>query len=246
LIVECRTYDAFFTKISANGATNLFSTYLGGRGADVGLRIAVKGQDAYLTGYSYSSNFPITTNVARTHDWNASASDVFVTKFSPKISVTNQIVFDATNQIFITNQIYFTNRSYFKNYSVKFGSKGSDQAFGIAVNDLGQACIAGFAASTNFFGTNSFVDFRSKKGLTGQDAFVVLLETNASTFVSAALFGGTGSDAAHGVALESGGNAAYVVGSTTSVNFPTVHSIKPRPHGTVPLSDAFIVRMTLP
>ena len=223
LTVGSTSFDAFFTKISANGATNLFSTYLGGKGTDVGMRIAVQDESAYLTGYSYSTNFPVTTNVANTGSGGGGSPDVFVTKFSP------------------------TNLTYYTNYSVRFGSRGSDEAFGIAVNAAGEACIAGFAAGTNFFGTNSFTDLRSTNNIsaTSRDAFVVLLNADASAFTSAVLLRGPGSDEAHGVALDAAGNA-YVVGATTSVDFPTVETIKSRPSGKVTRSDVFVGRITLP
>ena len=147
----------------------------------------------------------------------------------------------------VTNQIYSTNLTYFTKYSVKFGSQGSDEAFGIAVNVAGEACIAGFAAGTNFFGTNSFTDLRSMNKISSasQDAFVVLLNDHATAFTSAVLLRGTGSDEAHGVALDAAGNA-YIVGGTTSVDFPTVAATKSRPSGKVGNSDVFVGRITLP
>ena len=212
-------FDAFFTKISANGDTNLFSTYLGGTSTDVGLRIAVKAGSAYLTGYSFSTNFPVTGTVANTSAGSGFSPDVFVTKFSP------------------------TNATYFTNYSVKFGGSGSDVAFGIAVTEAGQACIAGFTTRTNFFGTNSFSDIPTNKiNHTSRDAFVVLLKADASAFESAALIGGKGSDAAHGVALDTAGNV-YLVGGTTSADFPTVNSIKSRPGGAQSNDDVFVLRL---
>ena len=213
------SFDAFFTKLSAHGDTNLFSTYLGGQSTDVGLRLAVKQGSAYLTGYSYSADFPVTTTVANTRAWPGSSADVFVTKFSP------------------------TNETYYTNYSVKFGGSGSDEAFGIAVTEAGQACIAGFTSRTNFFGTNSFTDIPTNKiNHTSRDAFVVLLNADASAFEFAALIGGKGSDAAHGVALDAAGKV-YLVGSTTSSDFPTLNSISPRPGGAQGNNDVFVLRL---
>ena len=51
--------DGFVTKVSASGAAILFSTYLGGSNEDEGYAIAVDGNgDAYVTGLTYSSDFP--------------------------------------------------------------------------------------------------------------------------------------------------------------------------------------------
>lgn len=225
-------YDAFFTKIFADGSTNLFSTYLGGRGTDVGLRLAVDAAaSAYLTGYTYSTNFPVTGKVANTRTWTAPSGtqpDVFVTKFSP------------------TNGVSATNGAYYTNYSVQFGGSNADQAFGIAVNAAGEACISGSTTRTNFFGTNTFTNLRStnKISSTSKEAFIVLLNADASAFQFAALLGGTGSDTARGVALDTAGNA-YIVGGTTSVDFPTTNSIQSRPGGKQKSNDVFVAAISL-
>ena len=53
--------DVFLTKLNAVGSALLYSTYLGGSGEDFGSGIAIDASgDAYVTGQTYSSNFPIT------------------------------------------------------------------------------------------------------------------------------------------------------------------------------------------
>ena len=52
--------DAFVTKLNTAGNTLAYSTYLGGTGIDDGSGIAVDGSgNAYVTGYTTSSNFPL-------------------------------------------------------------------------------------------------------------------------------------------------------------------------------------------
>jgi Beta-propeller repeat len=229
-------FDAFFTKISANGDALLYSTFLGAEKTDVGLRIAVDkaSNDAYIAGYTYSTNFPRTTNIAGTRSWtNARTNrfpDVFVTKFSKNGS----------------DEFYHTN------YSVTFGGRAMDEVTGIAVDALGQACIAGFTAGTNLFGTNildSSSSITNKFKRNTNNVFVAVLNTDASEFKFNALFGGSGNDEAHGVAIDPGvavdsGNI-YIVGSTTSSNFPTVHSIQPRSGGKHDSNDVFVAKISL-
>ena len=51
--------DAFVAKLNAAGSALVYSTYLGGSGADVGTGIAVDSAgDAYVTGHTESTNFP--------------------------------------------------------------------------------------------------------------------------------------------------------------------------------------------
>ena len=53
-------FDAFVTKISANGSTLVYSTYVGGNGEDSGNAIAVDSSgDAFVAGGTGSSNFPV-------------------------------------------------------------------------------------------------------------------------------------------------------------------------------------------
>jgi hypothetical protein len=71
--------DAFVTKLNASGSALDYSTFLGGAfGADRGFDIAVDGSGrAYVTGWTLSSDFPITDGA---FDTTFNSSDAFVTK----------------------------------------------------------------------------------------------------------------------------------------------------------------------
>ncbi len=72
--------DAFVAKLGADGSSLVYGTYLGGTDTDYGNGIAVDGAgNAYVTGYTASSNFP-TTPVAYDPTFSA-PTDAFVTKF---------------------------------------------------------------------------------------------------------------------------------------------------------------------
>jgi hypothetical protein len=72
--------DAFVAKLDGAGATLAYSTYLGGNGADQGSSIAVdpSGQ-AYVTGYTTSTNLPLANPIQPTYGGN---QDAFVSKLS--------------------------------------------------------------------------------------------------------------------------------------------------------------------
>ena len=73
-------FDAFVTKLNAAGSTLLYSTYLGGSGGDRGLRhCRGRGGQAYVTGFTGSTNFPTVNPVQAT---NGGGDDAFVTKLS--------------------------------------------------------------------------------------------------------------------------------------------------------------------
>ncbi len=62
------TYDAFVTKLNADGTALVYSTYLGGNGYDIGTSIAVDGAgQAYVAGETQSTNFPTTPGALPHH-----------------------------------------------------------------------------------------------------------------------------------------------------------------------------------
>ncbi len=59
--------DAFLTKISSNGSSLVYSTFLGGTGSDIGRGITVdSSNNVYLTGQTESIEFPLTQGSLRT------------------------------------------------------------------------------------------------------------------------------------------------------------------------------------
>ncbi|MCK5847609.1 MAG: SBBP repeat-containing protein, partial [Caldisericia bacterium] len=81
--------DAFVVKLNSSGAQLLYSTYLGGTDGDYGCAIAI-GDDnnAYVAGFTNSSDFPMTQTVGGTQapgydqTYNGGNLDAFVVKLS--------------------------------------------------------------------------------------------------------------------------------------------------------------------
>ena len=73
--------DAFVAKFAPNGAGPVYSTYLGGSSIDDGFGIAIDSSgSAYVTGTTYSNNFPIKNAYQSAR---AGEEDVFITKLTP-------------------------------------------------------------------------------------------------------------------------------------------------------------------
>jgi len=217
--------DAFVAKLDAIGSDLLYSTYLGGGGADAAYGIALdSSNDAYVTGFTYSTNFPTTSDAFQKHlavtNWAYQAyynANAFVAEISA--SGTNLL------------------------YSSYFGGTNFDQGKGIAVDSSNNIYVTGFTASknfpitnaifqqfvqTNFNGTNQVLITNSFNGslLNGStnrtsayDAFVAKFAPGCTSLVYSTLLGGTNSDKANGIAVDGSGNA-YVTGWTISTNFP--------------------------
>ncbi|MCI0489042.1 MAG: SBBP repeat-containing protein, partial [Blastocatellia bacterium] len=114
-------FDAFVTKLNPSGAL-VYSTYLGGGGADRGMRmIADVEGNAYVTGDTDSENFP--TMIALQPAIGGS-SDAFLVKLNPQGS---QFVF-----------------------STYLGGSNTDGSLGIARDSKGGIYLTGFTSSSDF------------------------------------------------------------------------------------------------
>ena len=81
------SFNAFLSKISADGSSLLYSTYLGGNGSDLPSGITIDGSsDVFVAGNTTSSNFPVANAYQATASPNqggVSGNYGFLTKFSP-------------------------------------------------------------------------------------------------------------------------------------------------------------------
>jgi len=72
--------DVFLTKLGSTGSVLLYSTYLGSDGNDFGYGIVLNSDDeAYLTGYAGSGNFPTENPYQSSQNFQY---DAFITKFA--------------------------------------------------------------------------------------------------------------------------------------------------------------------
>jgi hypothetical protein len=75
--------EPFVTALNATGTQLAYSTYLGGSNGDSGYAIAVdSGDNAYVTGYTNSLDFPVTSSAYRTDLATGATQDVFIAKIS--------------------------------------------------------------------------------------------------------------------------------------------------------------------
>jgi lysophospholipase L1-like esterase len=185
-------YDIFVTKLSPAGNTLVYSTYLGGSVEDHGDSIAVDGSgNAYLTGYTRSTDFPIQNPYQST---KAGYTNAFVTKLNPGGDTLA--------------------------YSTYLGGSDYDIAECIAVDHSGNAYITGGTESTDFPIKNPYQSTKAGGYYDISDAFVTKLNPEGDTLVYSTYLGGSGGDHASGIAVD-GNGSAYVTGHTDSANFPT-------------------------
>ncbi len=186
---------AFVTKLDAAGSMLLYSTYLGGSSAGAGIAVDTAGS-AYVTGWTFSENFPTTAGAFDTtppiRDESGFGNvDAFVTKLNPAGSMLL--------------------------YSTYLGGSGNDRGLGIAVDAAGSAYVTGVTLSRDFPTTACC---RPSPAGAADDAFVTKLDPTGSMLVYSIYLGGGEFDQGNGIAVDAAGNA-YVTGSTASSNFPT-------------------------
>ena len=121
-------------------------------------------------------------------------------------------------------------------YSTYFGGK-QDELAALAIDTAGNVFLSGITASPDL----PLADpLQAQFGGGIWDAFVAKLDATGSRLAFSTFLGGTGSDQGSAVALDRFGNA-FVVGSTSSPDFPTKNPFQPEnARGTY---DAFVVKI---
>lgn len=195
----------------------VYSTYLGGEGEDVGQGIALDGQrNAYVVGYAATTSFP--TDDPLTPDTTHAGGgtrDAFVAKVDPT----------GTELIYLTF----------------LGGGNQDTGFSIVANPGGEVWVAGITRSNDFPATPGAFQ-TAHAGVT--DVFLARLDTDGS-LAAATFLGGMRSDAVERASLDlDDAGALYVVGSTTSQNFPILSAFQPAKNGAAASSDAFVAKLS--
>lgn len=188
---------SFVTKFNSSGSGLIYSTYIGsGPANDLAIDA---GGNAYITGSTLSSVFPITPGAAQPTctGCNLGRSDAFVTKLNP------------TGTALV--------------YSTYLGGSIGDVGNGIAVDASGNAYVTGRTESSS----GVSVPFPTTPGAFQTvsqgtpDAFLTKVNPTGTAFVYSTYLGGNVRDEAFGIATDPLGNA-HVIGQTRSTNFPLV------------------------
>ncbi|MBI4902867.1 MAG: hypothetical protein HY820_04480 [Acidobacteria bacterium] len=210
--------DGFIVKLNSTGTAEVYATFLGGSAEDqiTGIKADTAGQ-AYVTGFTSSSDFPTTGGAFRTS--YSGTTDAFVAKVS---SNGNSLA-----------------------YSTFLGGSNLDRAFALDINSNGEVFVAGQTYSPSFPTTAGA--YHAAHGGGGSDAFVVRVNSAGSNLVYSTFLGGSGScsvsdpfrmytcDAAYGIVVDAL-NQAYVVG-LAGAGFPLAAAPQSTPGGN---GDAFV------
>ncbi|MEQ1828256.1 MAG: SBBP repeat-containing protein [Pirellula sp.] len=186
-----QTRDVFVAKLNAAGTALVYSTYLGGTRDEVANSIAVDASgNAYVTGATESSNFPVSAGA-----FQQTNSAFFGIGFVTKLNSSGSAL------------LYSTYLG---------GSEGFATSRAIAVDGAGNAYVTGDTSSVDFPTQNPLQPIHADEFL-GQtsgysDAFVSKLNATGTALVYSTYLGGTYYDQGNGIAVDAAGNA-FVTGS---------------------------------
>jgi len=206
-------FDGVLFKLNPQGNGLVYSTFVGGEENDSTEGVAVDSSGrAYVTGGSRSVAFPTTASAFQTV--RSGDTDAYLLK----INAGGSSVL----------------------YGTMLGGGGTDRGSGVVVDSSGNAYVAGYTGSSDFPTSDAFQN--SPGG--SYDAFLAKFDTNAigaSSLVFCSYLGGSGDDKAFGVAIDSSAANVFIVGQTSSSNFPVLSPVQSTSGGGF---DAFIARIS--
>ncbi len=217
--VSCALYPAvFLTKFSAAGNSLLYSTFIGGSGDNRAFGITLdSAKNAYIVGWTTSTDFPVTTGAFQTTYITGSQSNAFVTEMN---STGTALV-----------------------YSTYLGGSVQDVGFGIALDSSDNTIVTGYTYSPDFPVTTGA--FQTTTTVNGA-AWVTKLNVGGTAEIYSTYLGGTtGTSAGNSVAVSSAGNA-YIAGYTCASDFPVTAGVVQSTFGgdcTPAGGDAFVTEL---
>src|SRR5262245_20734406 len=262
-----------------SGPVLTYSSYLGGREPDFAENVAVDAQGyIYITGQTNSRNFPV-VNAHQAEcrlGSQQSCSEAFITKLKPDGSgFVYSTYFGGTSNdkgygIAADEQgnAYVTGAMDSSAFVAKFDATGR-LAYYMTLdgypNTMGRAIADDVVGNAYITGLTLSREFPLQKALQPNpggvschaigggsfplNAFVAKLNP-AGALVYSTYLGGDGNDIGLGIAADAEGNA-YIVGETSSANFPMANALRstyqggaPQPVGTCDGDDGFVAKLS--
>jgi Bacterial Ig-like domain (group 3)/Beta-propeller repeat len=211
----------FVAKFNSTGTELLYSTFLSGSGIDAANGIALDANgDAYIVGTTSSTNFPITAGALQTKN-GASQATGFVTELN---STGSSLL-----------------------YSTYLGGSTSSSVAAVSVDGSGDAYLTGTTQDTNFPTTaGAYTTVLPTKTTSGStSAFVAKINPTGAALVYSTYLGGNQTDTSTAITIDSAGEA-YVVGSTTSTNFPVTQGAIQGSREASNVQSGFVTKLNAP
>src|SRR3990167_6897815 len=188
--------DVFVSKLDGALTSLLASTFLGGSSNDDGYSLTLDTSgDVYVTGYTWSTDFP-TTSGAYDTSFNGGVTDVFISKLDSGLSSLLA--------------------------STYLGGSSNDEVYSLTLDTSGDVYVTGYTWSTDFPTTSGVYDTSFNGGVT--DVFISKLDSGLSSLLASTYLGGSSNDEVYSLTLDTSGDV-YVTGYTWSTDFPTTSGV---------------------
>jgi len=208
-------YDAFVARFGPTGARQ-YSVCLGGAKYDCGEAVAVDGShNAYVTGYTYSTDFPSTGTLQAARAAATQTTGGGSTKLAAASKGGGS---QPSTDAFVTKINAGGNGL---GYSVRLGGGSNDYGYGIAVDTSGCAYVTGGTLSADFP-----ADLPPNRQRGGRDAFVTKLDSWGTGALFSTYLSGNDDEEGFAIAVDGSGNAC-VTGYTYSTDFSTPGAFQP-------------------
>lgn len=190
-------FDAVITKLTPDGKTILFSTYIGGNQHDWINCLAVdEDGNIGMVGVTESPDFPILNAIQDTYIGGTEdePSDMFVAKMNENGTLL---------------------------FSTYWGGSSPEGASGITFDSNGNIIICGNTASTDFYTKNAY---QATVNSTDKcDTFITKFSGDGQSVIFSTFYGGDGYDVAREVIVDKNDNI-IVAGSIQGTSFPTINA----------------------
>jgi len=210
---EAEVFVSKFNMAASGDASLVWSTYLGGSGNELGAGIAVDSSgNAYVTGYTNSTDFPIVKASQPSFGGGSFVGDAFVTSLNAD--------------------------GFSFNYSTYLGGSLADAGLGIAVDPTSNAYVTGKTNSADFPVVNPYQPTPQGSNATFVAKIAPPVGAAPASLIYSTYLGGSSrqlspclcpfsqtNERGNSIAVDSAGNI-YVTGTTGSTNFPIVNGFQ--------------------
>ncbi len=206
-------YDVFVTKFNPSGNALIYSTFIGG-----------------------SDNYDVGKGIVVDGDGNAYIGGTTYSSNFPTTQGAIQQVSGGGRDAFVVK----LGPSGELLYSTFVGGQYDDYGYGIDIDETGSAYVTGTTSSLNFPTTPGC--YKPSQNRDSSDAYVTKISPAGDAFVYSTYLGGSRYETGYGIVVDNAG-FAFVVGSTTSSNFPVMNALQAAFGGGQ--IDAFVVKLAL-
>jgi hypothetical protein len=207
-------FNGFVGSIDVSGTGPEQYLFFGGTGDDVPTAVATSRGGVAIAGFTSSSDFPISGNVAQSQ--KKGATDAFVARIASGASAGGLVM---------TRSTYAGGSADDQALAIQFCSATSDAL-----------CIAGWTTSPDLPAPSHLAVYHGQK-----DAAFIRMTADLTTFIYSSYFGGSGDDVATATAVDPTTGKLIAVGRTTSADLTTPSNAFQR--GLRGASDCFIVNV---